>query len=144
MLNKFTRYTGVFVALLLIICIRLFEDRLFYDPFLDFFKSDFQNKSLPVFDLVRFFLNILLRYLANTIFSIAIIYFLFQNKMYFKIALVLFIVLFIFLVVVLFYLLFSGNPNYMVLFYVRRFLIQPLLLLLLIPAFYVQKIAEKQ
>lgn len=138
--NKLIRYTGVFVAFLLIICVRFFEDKLFYDPFLEFFKSDYQNKSLPSFEGFKLMLNLFLRYFANTFFSIIIIYLLFQNKMHAKIAAVLYLFLFVVLIVTLSYLLFfSTQPNYLLLFYVRRFLIQPILILLLIPAFYFQK-----
>ena len=37
------------------------------------------------------------------------------------------------------YLNYTKNPNFMILFYIRRFLIQPLLLVLFIPAFFYQK-----
>jgi exosortase F-associated protein len=143
MQNKIIRYIGVFVALFLIICIRFFEDNLFYDPFLQFFKSDYQNKSLPNFDCFKLLLNLFLRYLANTLLSISIIYLLFQNKMHVKIASFLYLILFVVLIIVFLFLVFaSDKPDYLLLFYVRRFLIQPVLLLLLIPAFYFQKKAE--
>jgi exosortase F-associated protein len=45
-----------------LVFIRLFEDQLFYDPFLQFFKQDFKNKTLPNFEGVKLFLGILLRY----------------------------------------------------------------------------------
>ena len=142
--NKLIRYIGIFFALLLIICIRFFEQELFYDPFLKFFKSDYQNKPLPSFDGFKLFLSVFLRYIANTILSIIIIYLLFQNKMHVKIATVLYVILFIVLISVLFYLLlFSSSPNYLLLFYVRRFLIQPIMVLLLIPAFYFQKLTSQ-
>ena len=143
MQNKIIRYVGIFVALFLIICIRFFEDKLFYDPFLQFFKSDYQNKSLPNFDSFKLLLNLFLRYLANTLLSISIIYLLFQNKMHVKIASFLYLILFVVLIIVFLFLVFaSDKPDYLLLFYVRRFLIQPVLLLLLIPAFYFQKKAE--
>lgn len=143
MQNKIIRYIGIFVALFLIICIRFFEDKLFYDPFLQFFKSDYQNKSLPNFDSFKLLLNLFLRYLANTLLSISIIYLLFQNKMHVKIASFLYLILFVVLITVFSFLVFgSDKPDYLLLFYVRRFLIQPVLLLLLIPAFYFQKKTE--
>ena len=141
--NKRIRYIGIFIAIILIICIRLFEDKLFYDPFLHFFKSDYQNKPLPNFESFKLLLNLFLRYLANTLLSILIIYLLFQNKMHVKIASFLYLILFVMLIIVFSYLIFgSDNPDYLLLFYVRRFLIQPILLLLLIPAFYFQKKAQ--
>lgn len=142
--NKFFRYTLLLIAFFLIIGIRFFEDALFYDPFLTFFKTDYQNKSLPNVDALQLILNLFLRYFANTLLSIVIIYLLFLNKTHVKVAFVLYLILFVLLLIVLSYLLFvSERPNYLVLFYVRRFLIQPVLLLLLIPAFYFQKLTSK-
>lgn len=143
MLNKLVRYSGVFIAFILIVCIRLFENKMFYDPFLHFFKSDYHNKSLPDFEGFKLLLNLFLRYLANTLLSISIIYLLFQNKMHVKIALFLYLILFVVLIIVFSFLVFGlDKPDYLLLFYVRRFLIQPILLLLLIPAFYFQKKTE--
>ena len=142
--NKLLRYSGIVVAFLLIICIRFFEDNLFYDPFLEFFKSDYQNKSLPNFEGFKLILNIFFRYFLNATLSILIIYLLFKNRNHVKIASILYVFLFVVLTCILSYLLFlSQNPDYLVLFYIRRFLIQPLFILLLIPAFYFQKKAEK-
>jgi exosortase F-associated protein len=143
MQNKLIRYTGISVALFLIICVRIFEKKMFYDPFLPFFKSDYQNKPLPDFEILKLTLNLFLRYFVNTLLSISIIYLLFQNKMHVKIASFLYLILFVVLIIIFSVLLYgSDQPDYLLLFYVRRFLIQPILLLLLIPAFYFQKKAE--
>lgn len=142
--NKFFRYSLVLIAFFLIIGIRFFEDVLFYDPFLIFFKTDYQNKPLPNVEALQLILNLFLRYFANTLLSLVIIYLLFLNKTHVKVAFVLYLVLFVLLLAIFSYLLFvSESPNYLVLFYVRRFLIQPVLLLLLIPAFYFQKLTSK-
>jgi exosortase F-associated protein len=142
--NKFFRYSLLLIAFFLIIGIRFFEDDLFYDPFLTFFKTNYQNKPLPNVDALQLILNLFLRYFANTLLSIAIIYLLFLNKTHVKVAFVLYLILFVLLIAIFSYLLFvSEHPNYLVLFYVRRFLIQPVLLLLLIPAFYFQKLTTK-
>ena len=142
--NKFFRYSLLLIAFFLIIGIRFFEDALFYDPFLTFFKTDYQNKPLPNVDALQLILNLFLRYFANTLLSIVIIYLLFLNKTHVKVAFVLYLILFVLLLIALSYLLFvSERPNFLVLFYVRRFLIQPVLLLLLIPAFYFQKLTSK-
>lgn len=142
--NKFFRYSLVLIAFFLIIGIRFFEDALFYDPFLIFFKTDYQNKPLPNVEALQLILNLFLRYFANALLSLVIIYLLFLNKTHVKVAFVLYLVLFVLLLAIFSYLLFvSESPNYLVLFYVRRFLIQPVLLLLLIPAFYFQKLTSK-
>lgn len=143
MQSKIFRYVGIFLAFISIVCIRIFEDKLFYDPFLHFFKSDYQNKPLPNFEGFKLIVNLFLRYLTNTLLSISIIYLLFQNITHVKIASFLYLLLFVVLVLIFSFLIFSSEkPDYLILFYIRRFLIQPLPLLLLIPAFYFQKRSE--
>ncbi|WP_396138044.1 exosortase F system-associated membrane protein [Flavobacterium sp.] len=126
-----------------LVFIRLFEDQLFYDPFLQFFKQDYKNKTLPNFEGVKLFLGILLRYSLNTIFSLAILYLLFKQKELVRFAMILYVVFFIGLLFAFFGLLyFSKQPDYLILFYIRRFIIQPLFLVLFIPAFYYQKLSK--
>lgn len=125
-----------------IVLIRLFEDQLFYDPFLQFFKQDFKNKTLPNFDVVKLFFGILFRYSLNTIFSLAILYLLFPQRSLLKFSTQLFVLFFVVLSLLFFVFLFFYTPDYMILFYLRRFLIQPLLLILFIPAFYYQQLSK--
>ncbi len=140
--NKKRLFLIVF-ALLGLILVRAFEDELFYDPFLTFFKSDYQNKSLPVYNSFLLFGNLLLRYFLNTFLSLVIIRFLFNDKKLVIFSSYLFLLFFIILILVFFVLLhFSERPDYLMLFYIRRFLIQPLFLVLFIPAFYYQQISR--
>ena len=126
-----------------IVFIRLFEDQLFYDPFLQFFKQDFKNKTLPNFDGVKLFFGILFRYSLNTIFSLAILYLLFKQIALVRFATKLYVVFFIVLLFAFFGLLyFSKQPDFLILFYIRRFIIQPLFLVLFIPAFYYQQLSK--
>ncbi|WP_291135672.1 exosortase F system-associated membrane protein [Flavobacterium sp. UBA7663] len=131
------------LALLGLILVRAFEDQLFYDPFLSFFKTDYQNKPLPNLDQFLLFLNLLLRYTLNTFFSLIIIRLLFNEKQLMVFSGYLFLFLFLVLVAIFFGLLhFSNQPDYLILFYIRRFLIQPLFLVLFIPAFYYQQLTR--
>ena len=142
--NKIFRYSGIIVAFFLLICIRFFEDKLFYDPFLEFFKSDYQNKPLPNFEGFKLIINIFFRYFLNALLSVLIVYLLFKNTIHVKVASILYVFLFVVFIAILSYILFlSQKQDYLMLFYIRRFLIQPILLLLLVPAFYFQKKAEK-
>lgn len=143
LLKNKKRLALLFLALLGLIVVRIFEQQLFYDPFLSFFKLDYQNKPLPAFDGIQLFLGISFRYLLNAFFSLSIIYLLFKEIQLLKFAALLFAVLFLILTLIFFsLLLFSKQPDYLVLFYVRRFLIQPLFLVLFIPAFYYQQITK--
>lgn len=124
----------------ILVAIRLFEDRLFYTPLLDFFKTEHTTQPLPEFDTFRLLANITLRYVLNSLVSVAILWVLFQKREIIRLSLLLYLILFLILFPLFFFLLYySEAGEHMVLFYVRRFLIQPLLLLLLIPAFYFQK-----
>ncbi|WP_313808388.1 exosortase F system-associated membrane protein [Flavobacterium sp.] len=136
--NKKT-FCIVLLLVLLLAGIRFFEQNLFYDPFLQFFKEDFQNKTLPEYDGLKLFLNLSFRYLLNTVLSVAIIYFIFKDLQLVKLTGFLYLLFFVVLQLVFFGFLFLDNPDYTVLFYVRRFLIQPLFLVLFIPAFYYQQ-----
>lgn len=135
-------YKIVVVILLLglLILIRGFEDSLFYDPLLTFYKSIQGNETLPDFDTMRLLTHITFRYALNTIISMGILWIIFQDKDVIKLSIILYSVLFMLLFIVFCFLIFSSDAGQnLTLFYVRRFLIQPLFLLILIPAFYFQK-----
>lgn len=126
--------------ILLLVSVRLFENQLFYDPFLIFFKSSSSTNALPIVDILKLFFSYLFRYFLNTIISLLIIYILFKNKSLIKFTSFLYLIFFIVLIS-LFFIVYQyfAQTNKMTLFYIRRFLIQPIFLLLFIPAFYFQK-----
>jgi exosortase F-associated protein len=120
----------------LLVLIRTFENQLFYDPFLDFFKRDFTNLRLPAFNSTQLFFGLLFRYTLNTAISLAIIYIFFKDETMIKFAFILYYLFFFILIVAFFYVVYldKEHSNW-VLFYVRRFLIQPIFVLLFIPGF---------
>ena len=123
-----------------LVLIRAYEDSLFYDPFLDYFKSDYHNLPIPKIDNLQLIFVLFFRYFLNTALSLAIIYVLFKDIDAVKFASVLYFIFFILLLAAFFFILLrNGDTNKMGLFYVRRFLIQPIFLLLFLPAFYYQK-----
>ncbi|UUC45739.1 exosortase F system-associated protein [Flavobacterium cerinum] len=131
---------GVGIAILLLALIRTFETELFYDPFLDFFKGTFQNAVLPSYDTGNLLGSLSLRYGLNTILSLIIIYLFFKDRGLVWFSGILFLFFYVGLLTAFIVLLKSSDkPDYMTLFYIRRFLIQPLLLILFLPAFYYQK-----
>lgn len=132
------------VLVFLLALIRTFED-FFYDPFLNYFKSDYSNLPFPEYDSIKLFLSLLLRFALNTIVSLAIIQVLFKDFSLTKFASVLYLIFFILLIITFFCILnFSSEANNLLLFYVRRFLIQPLFVLLFVPAFYYQNQLAKK
>jgi exosortase F-associated protein len=123
-----------------LIAVRFYENELFYNPLLTFFKTDHSTQPLPEFDATKLYLSVTLRYIINTVLSLAILWMVFRSKEVLKFSVILYITLFIVLFFVFIILMNTSEAgNHMALFYVRRFLIQPLFLLILLPAFYFQK-----
>lgn len=144
-MDKIWKFLTTVVLVLLLFGVRAFESQLFYDPFLWYFKNDYLNKPLPDFDSGDLFFGMTFRYFVNSVLSLGIIYVLFPDSRLLRFTSVLYVVLFVLLIAVFFGLLYasSGGLNF-ILFYVRRFLIQPLFLLLFVPAFYYQQRLSKK
>jgi exosortase F-associated protein len=140
LLNHKVRILLATLLVLLLVLIRAYEDVLFYDPFLNYFKTDYYNLPLPEIDNFQLLFGLFFRYFLNTVVSLGIIYVLFKDIEAVKFASILYFAFFIILVVTFFFVFsFFGEANKMALFYIRRFLIQPIFLLLFLPAFYYQK-----
>ncbi len=131
----------VLVLILTLIGVRAFLEPLFYDPLITYFKNDSLTKPIPDLNFSNYFFNIFLRYTLNSLISIAIIYVIFQNikTLIFTIKFYIFS-FFIFFFLLFIFLYFENISNNLILFYLRRFLIQPLFLFILLPAFYYQKL----
>ena len=143
-MNKWVQAFMVMVLLGALLAIRFFEEALFYDPLLLFFKTDHTTAGLPEFQLWKLLVHTAWRYFLNTIVSLAILWVVFRSRSVLKFSSLLYFILFIVLLVTYVVLLESSQEGaHLALFYVRRFLIQPLFLVLLLPAFYAQRIAYK-
>lgn len=142
MLSRIKDHKGkITIAILIVLCfglIRAFESTLFYDPFLVYFDSDFKGLPFPEVDVFKLFCGLLLRYFLNSVLSLLLIYVLFQDLEIIKFS----AFLYGFFLVILFGLFFAileyFTDGSWLLFYVRRFIIQPIFVLLFIPAFYYQ------
>ena len=132
---------AVIILVGLLVLIRAFENTLFYDPLLHFFEMDYKSMPLPKMDTFALQTGIALRFLLNTIISLAIIWMIFRDREIIKLSLILYSFLFAILFMAFSFIIFTseGSSGHFLLFYVRRFLIQPLFLLILLPAFYFQK-----
>jgi exosortase F-associated protein len=125
----------------MLILIRLFEDVLFYDPYLTFFQNDYLYIDSPRREIAKLVGFTTLRYALNSTISLAILFLVFNDKNIVKFSL--FIYAIAFLALLAFYLYFVINPkqeDYYLFFNIRRFLIQPIFLILLLPAFYYYKL----
>ncbi len=140
LLNNKLKILLLILLVLLLALVRAFESVLFYDPFLAYFKKEYHSLPLPEINSVSLFFGIAFRYFLNTIISLAIIYVAFKDLEAIKFASILYVLFFVILVIAFFLVLsFIGETSKMPLFYIRRFLIQPIFLLLFLPAFYFQK-----
>ena len=64
----------------LLVLIRFFENELFYDPYLAFFQNDYLYIDSPRRELAKLTWFASLRYMMNTVISLAIIYVFFKDK----------------------------------------------------------------
>lgn len=144
MMKNIKRYSLIVLFIFGLILIRAFEADLFYDPFLEFFKNDYLYLDIPVFDLSKLLEFTMLRFFLNTLLSLGIIYFVFEDKGILKFSVLIYGIAYIILILLFLCLVLNAKQdNYFILFNIRRFLIQPILLLLLLPAFYYHKQLKK-
>lgn len=137
--NKYFRILIFLFCLFLFALIRFFENYLFYDPFLVFFKN-INQAVFPEIQISKLFFNLFFRYATNSVISLLILFVIFKDLNLVKFASFLYSIFFLLLIIFFFIVLIYLDESYkMALFYIRRFLIQPIFILLFIPAFYFQK-----
>ena len=140
---RYIKYIWIFLLIGLLILIRWFENDLFYDPYLTFFENDYLYIDSPRREIAKLVAFTTLRYILNTIISLTILYVFFKDKSIVRFSVLIYGIAFIVLIII--YLYFVINPkqeDYYLFFNVRRFLIQPIILILLLPAFYYQKLKQ--
>ncbi|WP_299060068.1 exosortase F system-associated protein [uncultured Polaribacter sp.] len=143
-MNTYLKITVASLLFLMFFAVRAFASELFYDPLVVYFKNDYLYKNIENIDIWRLLVHMFYRYFLNSILSLAIIWVLFQRKEYLKFATFFFLIAFVFLIIVFVFLIKNNfETGYLLPFYIRRFIIHPLLLLLLLPAFYYQKLSKE-
>jgi len=144
LLQNKKKVAQVSFLVLLLISIRAFENTLFYDPFLNYFKSEYANLPFPEISVVKLFLSLGFRFYLNSVISLFLLYVIFNDGKMVKFSILLYMTLGSILMISFFFVLnFFGEESKMTLFYIRRFIIQPIFILLFIPAFYYQKQIRK-
>ena len=137
---KILNFILVFAGVLGLVSVRFLEDKIFYDPFLEFFKADYKVAQVPDFIWGKLMLSHFFRFALNLIFSAIVVHFMFLNKKWTIQAVVLMAVAFLFFFPIYLWCLYSKMEiGYLFTFSVRRFVIQPIILLLIIPIFYYRK-----
>ena len=132
--------------ILSLILVRVFQYDIFYDPLLNYFKNSYLNEGVfPEINWMKMTLFLFFRFFINSTISLTIIYIIFKDVELIKISIILFIAAFIILTPIYYhYINIEFEGGYLAGFYIRRFLIQPLLLFLLVPAFYYQKMLQEE
>ena len=140
-MNRTTRLILIGISIMALAAIRFFEDYLFYDPYLQFFKSDYLYIDSPRRETFKLTLFTSMRYWLNSAISLLIIWLALREKDMIRFGTLVYFVAFVILLALFLY--FVINPrqeDYYLFFNIRRFLIQPVILLILLPAFYYYKV----
>jgi exosortase F-associated protein len=133
--NKYFVFTG----LLGLIVVYVFQRQLFFDPFQDFIYNP-QEPRYPEFNAVPYIITKVIRYILNDGFALLIIWGLFKNKNYMRFAMIIFSIgLFILLPIYIYLVLNHFHSTYTFLNHLHRIVLNPVLMMLLIPAFYYQQ-----
>jgi exosortase F-associated protein len=135
----------VFAGVCGLVGVRMIENNVFYDPFLNYFHEANKNISFPEFEWGKLIISHIFRFVLNLFFSCVIIYFLFKNKEWTLQGAVLITIIFAITFPIYLYCIYDRfEIGYLFSFYMRRFVIQPLILLLIVPLFYYRKkVSEK-
>ena len=142
-MSNLIKYTVIFALFLLLVLIRFFEDQLFYDPYLLFFKNDYLYMDYPRREVFKLTAFTSLRYVLNSLISIGILYAFFKDKSLAKLSILIYTISYVILLLIfLFFVINPRQEDYYFFFNLRRFLIQPIILLVLLPAFYYYKIRQ--
>ena len=139
----YSKYIGISLLFMLLVLVRWFQNELFYDPYLLFFQNDYLYIDSPRQETFKLVTNTALRFVINSGISLLILFLFFKDLSIVKFSALIY--LFSFFILIMLYLYFVLDPKqeqYYLFFNVRRFLIQPILLLLLLPAFYYNKLNQ--
>ncbi len=129
----------VSLSIFVLILIRKYQSQIFYDPFLEYFANDNVAKAWPNYNSFQMYASLILRWLLNAIFSLLLLTALFWKKKVIISALQIYTVFG--LVSLLLYMLqieYELPLGEKMAFFTRRLLIQPFLVLILIPTYYYQ------
>ena len=144
-MNKQRRFLNITIFFAALVVLRPFGEAVLYDPLEIYFKNDYLKLPLPEMNLLLLGFSVSFKYLLNSLVSIQIIRYALMNEEYTEFAMKIYIWIYA-LLITFFLVLIIWEPSNstLLLFYVRRFLMHPLLILILIPAFYYQELKLKK
>ena len=136
-LISFKKHLLASMIILLLVSVRYLRVEYFYDPLELFFKSDFKNQlQFPFLDFLELFKSYSLIFFLNSFLSIMIIYTYFPKKDVLKFLIVLFGLFYITLLMIFVISFVFVSDDFLVFYYIRRFVLNPLLLILILPAYF--------
>lgn len=143
-MNTYLKIMLLLTLTSLLFIVRAFSAELFYDPLIEYFKNDYLYTKMPQINMWFLTIDMLYRYILNSIITLGFIWVLFERKDYIKFTGFFLMTAFMTLIVVFILLLRDQfESGYLLPFYIRRFIIHPLFLLILLPAFYYQKLSNR-
>ena len=126
-----------------LVLVYVFQDQLFHDPFSNFIYNPQQN-NYPEFEAFPYVILKALRFILNDGFAMLVIFGLFGTGKYLKFAAWIFLVGFaILLPLYLIMVLNFYDQTYSFLNHLHRMILNPVLMMLLIPAFYAQRFRNR-
>ena len=127
----------VLMVILVLVAVRFLRAEYFYDPLESFFRSDFKNQlQFPLLDFLELLKSYSFTYFLNSFLSIIIIYRYFPKKDILKFLVVLFGLFYVALLVIFILSFVFVSDDFLVFYYIRRFVLNPLLLILILPAYF--------
>ena len=144
-MSRLLRIGVTFLLFGLLFLIRAFETDLFYDPLIEYFQNDYLYRSIPEINHWKLIVDMLFRYVMNSLITLGIIYMIFWQKSYLKFSGFLLMISFMLMIVIFSMLLRTKfESGYLFPFYIRRFMVHPIFLLILLPAFFYHKRAIRE
>jgi exosortase F-associated protein len=142
--NTYQRLGIIAIGAVGLVLMYLLQRQFFYDPLQDFvYNPVFDNR--PNIEAFRFISGKVIRYILNDIFAIFILMGLFADRKYLRLALAVFLFGLVVLLPAYFIAVFFFLPEvHSFLNHIHRLVLNPVLMLMLIPAIYYQKRLENE
>ena len=83
-MNRYLKIILLLLFISLLFLIRAFSAELFYDPLIEYFKNDYLYTKMPQINIWHLVIDMLYRYLLNSLTTLAIIWLLFNKTDYLK------------------------------------------------------------
>lgn len=139
-MKRWVRFVLVALLFFCFILVRAYQVDLFYDPLEVYFENDYLYLPLPEVDKSRLFISYFFRYFINSIISFAILKIAFPHRSFIRTIAFFYLLAFALLSSILFSLMFFKiDVGYLFPFYIRRFIIHPVFIIVLLPFIYLMR-----